>query len=524
MREKNLLLLFLGVGILIRIFLWLTIGYKDLASDTLSYIAIARAFFQDFGTVWELLLFSPGYSVLFGLVAVLVQDYFISAKIVSFVLGVATIPLAYVVGKKLSNKKSGLFAAFAFAIYPGITQASVVALTEGPFIFFFLLAIYTFLEVLDKGSWKSYLLSGLIVAICFLIRPEGIFLVVSFLLLTAYNFFKSKSLNLFKVVAFFLVFFLVLSPYIIFIHNETGMWSLSGKGGVNLIKGEVLTMSEEEWRETYTVLNEDKTKLLLEELTFEVKTLSYIKENFEDFVDRYWIHVVEETRLLFYLMIPVLIPLLLYFFFRHRKKIVAWIMLVYCGMILLIYPMYTLHPRYLFILAAPLILIAAVGYGNMKAALKRLKLLRYSEGVRIFSIFVLVLVSCLYLYSVHLDKGYYVSYGQGDFDYSTYEKMAGEILILEETSEAPYIISLSAYLSYYTNGYFVTFPYAYPDELLEYAENRGVDYIFVNEKEMSSWVMYEELSSMGEKTCAIEVVRDESTGYLLQVFSVADCY
>ncbi|MBL7051896.1 MAG: glycosyltransferase family 39 protein [Nanoarchaeota archaeon] len=518
-KEYISLILIVLLGFFLRLFLMFAIGYRDMASDALGYVMIAKALFQDGFLIEQALFFPPGYPLFIGVFNWFIADALVAARVVSVVFGTLTIFISYKIGKKMSNVSGGLFAALAMAIYPGIIQAGALAMSEALFIFFMFLAVYSSIKVLREINWFYIVVLGASIAFTYLIRPEGIFL---FLLPCFVIFWHCKNFmfkNASKVLIVFLVFIILTTPYFYYVFLETGDFSISGKGGWNLLKGEIVTGPEEEWRIEYLSLNEDKTLTLLEELSFEISTIDYILENPGDMFERYVIQFIEVVRLLFYLIVPVLLALIIFFLNKYKDVGLMYMLLAYVAMLIFIYPLYTIHPRYLFILAAPLVLVSSLGFAMARKTVKKYYNKDYFvRNVKSFLVIILILFSCLYLVSLALDLPYYVSYGQGDVP-EVYSDAADVIISYGET-ERLNVMAATSYISFFTDSNMVNFPYANVDDFLEYAGNREVDYIVIEESSQGNWDVYEDYTNLDDYDYIELIFEDDSTGALIQVFKI----
>ena len=518
-KDNLSLILILLLGFFLRLFLMFTIGYRDMASDALGYVMIAKALFQEGFLIEQALFFPPGYPLFIGVFNWFIEDALIAARFVSVVFGTLTVFVSYKIGKEMSNKSGGLFAALAKAIYPGIVQAGALAMSEALFIFFMFLAVYSSIKILRDISWLYIVMLGASIAFTYLIRPEGIFLFPLPCFVIFWNCKNFMFKNASKVLVVFLVFVLITSPYFYYVFLETGDFSISGKGGWNLLKGEIVTGPEEEWRIEYLSLNEDKTLTLLEEISFEISTLDYILENPGDMFDRYVIQFIEVVRLLFYLIVPVLFALIFFFLNKYKDVGLMYMLLAYVIMLIFIYPLYTIHPRYLFILAAPLVLVSSLGFAKARRTVKKYyDKYDLANNIKSILVFILILFSFLYLVSLAYDLPYYVSYGQGDVP-EVYSDAADVILSYEET-ERLNIMAATSYISYFSDSNMVNFPYANVEDFLEYAENREVDYIVIEESSQGNWDVYEDYTNLDDYDYIELIFEDDSTGSLIQVFKV----
>ena len=243
-RELILLAGILLVGIIARI-----IKFDDPAFvlDTVAFSRLGKNLVEygryNFGENYNMgVFFPPGYPLFIGLLNLMVKDLFVSAKLISLISSTITIFLSYLVGKELYNKESGLFAAFVYALYPVILIVSVDAYSDALFFCFLLLSIYLFLISLKKDNYFMSALIGISLAATYLTRPEGQFLLL-LPLLQVFGVFSEKLFfnrkYLLKVAFIFLIFGIIISPYMLFLKNYTGKFSPTGKANISILLGEL---------------------------------------------------------------------------------------------------------------------------------------------------------------------------------------------------------------------------------------------------------------------------------------------
>lgn len=79
------------------------------------------------------------------------------------VLSLATIPLVYLIGKKIKNETVGRMAAFLFAISPLMIDYSRAAFNSYPAIFFSTLIIYLFILLIERYRWWLAVFIGIMI-------------------------------------------------------------------------------------------------------------------------------------------------------------------------------------------------------------------------------------------------------------------------------------------------------------------------------------------------------------------------
>lgn len=110
-----------------------------------------------------------------------------TARIVELLLGLATILVAYLLGRRISCPSAGLLAAFAVAVYPPFIHSVGALYSEPPAMFTLPAAVLAFLWAGDRPGGRSsaarWLLPGFLFGLTAMFRPEYLLVGVAFALL-----------------------------------------------------------------------------------------------------------------------------------------------------------------------------------------------------------------------------------------------------------------------------------------------------------------------------------------------------
>jgi 4-amino-4-deoxy-L-arabinose transferase-like glycosyltransferase len=106
-----------------------------------------------------------------------------SARIVELLLGLATIVVVYLLGKRIACRPAGLIAAFAVAVYPPFIHSVGALYSEPPAIFALPAAVLAFLWAGEQTRLRAWLLPGLLFGLTALIRPEYLLVGAAFAVL-----------------------------------------------------------------------------------------------------------------------------------------------------------------------------------------------------------------------------------------------------------------------------------------------------------------------------------------------------
>ncbi|CAH0120537.1 hypothetical protein PAE9249_03056 [Paenibacillus sp. CECT 9249] len=161
---------------------------------------------------------TPGYPLFMAAIYKLADyqhnDPFPYIRGVQVAISLITLWMIYVIARKLGGQPAGLIAAFAGAIYPPFVWSNAAVLTETLATLFLVIYIYVQWIAFERKTWSFAMLSGAVLGLVVLIRPE--FLVIVFALHAFYFFWKNEKLEAFRKLAFALIgMAIVLSPWVI---------------------------------------------------------------------------------------------------------------------------------------------------------------------------------------------------------------------------------------------------------------------------------------------------------------------
>lgn len=206
------------LGIALRIYKMgeLAVFLADQASDSTAVLQMLRGKFTLLGPVTSVGGFYNGPIVYYLMLPFywLFRGDPLSGTIFQSFFSIATIPVVYLIGKKINSRRVGLSAAFFFAVSPLMVDYSRAALIPYPAVFFSTLILYLLLWLREKFSIVvTLILGGLIGCII-----QMHYLTISFVLLAGlYPFFvNKKSLNLKYFISLGTGIIAGLSPFLLF--------------------------------------------------------------------------------------------------------------------------------------------------------------------------------------------------------------------------------------------------------------------------------------------------------------------
>jgi hypothetical protein len=536
-KEYLILSCILLLGIAARI---IKFGDPAMVMDTVAFSRLGKNLVEYgryvFGENYNMgVFFPPGYPFFIGLVNLLFNDLFLSAKLVSFIASCFSIVLSYFIGKELYGKEAGLFAALVYALYPVILIISVDAYADALFIFFLLLSIYLFIVSLRKERLFHTIFFGVSLSVAFLARPEGMFL----LLLPGLRLFgvfgericfnRKYVLN---TVLIFIIFAAVISPYMLFLKNYTGKFTVSGKGNVSIILGElsgdreyhdVVNAPDNLYDRAAFTLNEDKTQVRGWNKNANFSLKDYILKDPVSTIKKYLKNIMREINMLMKLLIPIMLPLFFSFFnrelFKNRPRI---IFLIYPCLFFFMYPLFIIIEKQTLSIALYLIFFSSGGFersGSVVSSLSEYYGIRKNIVVSLTEKYIKHFIVAMLIIS----SMFYLKYSKFENTAMPVEHERAGVYLKEQVApeyEELNIMARKPYINYYSGSKFTMMPYANIEDVINFAKLYKVDYIVVDERALSRWDFYNELLELQKHSDDVELFYEDASGPLIRLFKM----
>lgn len=174
---------------------------------------------------------TPGYLFFLGLIYFVFKS-FIPAIFFGALISAFAAPLVYLIAKEIFNEKIALISGILTAIEPMGLFLGISILTEGVFTPVLFLAVYFFVRYLKGNDTRYVCYSAVLLGLATLIRPIMFYF---WPFATLFIVYKERSHNwsfIFKrVFLFIIIFFLVLSPWLIRNKIAVNSWQISGLQG-----------------------------------------------------------------------------------------------------------------------------------------------------------------------------------------------------------------------------------------------------------------------------------------------------
>lgn len=207
-------------------------------ADAMGYFAIAKGIIEK----WALegaTHFPPFYPFVIAIVYLFSGDLEIAGRLASCIMGALLVFPVYFIGKELYDRRVGFLSAAVSVFLGTFVDYSLQPITQTTYLTLMMTAIYTGIILIRRPSMPLFLLLGLISSALYLTRPEGIVAFASIAIVTSIGILANGGLTFdkkMKAIGLMLIGFLMLAlPYINYIHNQTGMWTVSGKAATAVL-------------------------------------------------------------------------------------------------------------------------------------------------------------------------------------------------------------------------------------------------------------------------------------------------
>ncbi|MBT6052996.1 MAG: hypothetical protein HOG49_39855, partial [Candidatus Scalindua sp.] len=210
-------------------------------NDSVAYMQNAKFFASgDFSSALRH-DYHPLYSLIMAVLYKAVPNMELSGTIISVLFGTLTVIAFYLVGIRVFDQKVSFVSSIVLAFHPYAVRFSADLISDSTYFFFFISALGLGYFAITNRKIILFALTGICSALAYLTRPEGIGIIIIVAFWCVLKDFvkikilwKEKLISILILVVSFLVFSM---PYLVFIKQDTGSWSLTKKKKVSNLAG-----------------------------------------------------------------------------------------------------------------------------------------------------------------------------------------------------------------------------------------------------------------------------------------------
>jgi 4-amino-4-deoxy-L-arabinose transferase-like glycosyltransferase len=235
-RKKFLVIALVALALFFRIFL---LQYRFAVNwDEPHYLQMAASFAAGNWDAFFHPYWSPGLPLWVGLINLIVPDLELAGRLTTIVLGSLIVAPVYFLARELAGEQAAFWAGIFSALHPALAFSQTAPLAEPVYMFFGFLGLWLGWQALQKNRWLFALAAGCCWGFSYLSKPEGagfliVFVVFAFGRAVADFFSHRRAPSLLLVLCAGIGFLVMASPYLIYLQNHTGQWTLSAKGAAN---------------------------------------------------------------------------------------------------------------------------------------------------------------------------------------------------------------------------------------------------------------------------------------------------
>ncbi|MFA5917225.1 MAG: hypothetical protein WC850_03215 [Candidatus Gracilibacteria bacterium] len=255
-KNNKSLILIIAIGSL---FHMLFFGINEILknADSFAYLQMSYHFkklsLEGFGTGW----FGFFYSLLIAISDSLtfwLNEYYIALYLNIILFGVGAV-LLYKIGKYYLEEKYNLFLIILFYLSPILLSFNITILSENVYIPLFLGLVLFLIKAGKEGlkKTKNLFYLSLFITLFYFTRAEAFIYLGSIFIVLFFNIcgfidsgsgpegqWKKNFIDFLKKSSLVIIFFfLLIAPYLLYLHSITGDWGLTNKGSSNLRQAEL---------------------------------------------------------------------------------------------------------------------------------------------------------------------------------------------------------------------------------------------------------------------------------------------
>lgn len=454
---------------------------------------------------------SPLYPFIVALLSEIISNVEFAGRFISILCGSLLIFPVYYLARYNISRKVAVISTLLLALNPIFSYLSTYAATESLYTFLSVSGILFAWSALKGRSVLKGCIAGIVFALAYLTRPEGVGFVIIYCLIIAFlslrNFIlKGKEKYLRTVVFFLLGFIITVVPYLVYLHNETGEWTISAKGKALQQAGAVVFIGKNEEGFNYRLLSEDNERLLIDKMFHEGDFLQsernrgkpVINVTLPLLVKKYLSNLYKISKII----VPDVIPLILFIFLilglftdvwsKERMGFEFFLLSFICFFWFIIVPLFHISERYFI----PLLPVCYIWIGRglvyfyfwLKEGISKI-FIRSSSYSKAESIAVIVIILfLLFAYIPGFVKIFLKNPYSTDLWADPVELKEAGLWLRENKKRVkpPVIMSFNHTAGFYAGNYQITESVSVPenklDRVLAYARYRKVDYIVLTER------------------------------------------
>ncbi len=421
----------------------------------------------------------------------------------------------------------GIIAAYVVAFSTSLEDLTLfVGLTEPLYILLLWLAIFFSWKIVQTNQLKYYAFAGGFFGLAYLIRTDAAYtilavflsILLALILGSKFHSLQDIKLNLLKILAFFLMFFLINIPYVAVISQNLSKPTISGKYGYLVAghfftpeKDRLTTFAHDIWSTdypNYSSLFYDYEGVLKEYLRRRDTILEYFPKKFNELLSFYFNGNLFKQFEISLVLIGIIAGLVQ----RKFLKFTLFLLIIWFGTFLGVANFMDTAKRYLafsypFLFTA--IALAVLSLSNLVG--KIIEGQKQKKFGKLAGLIVILIFFTIY-FSV------YDSFNRDGGMRNSDQKEIGDWI---KSQNIDVIMARTEGISFYSGAKLVYVPSAPPDVIVDFAKNWGVEYILSRPHE-SSWPYMKAMVDPNFKHKDLKLIHSFDDGTLVWKVSLTD--
>jgi hypothetical protein len=122
-----------------------------------------------------------------------ITPFYLAGRLLSIAYALLSIPLLYLIGRKVFNPRCGLVGCVLFVLYPLVVSHAQMVRSDSAAVFFGLLSLWCILKVYERPTWSNQLLTGICIGLCVSSRYFMIILALVLLVVDGWWLWRAKK-------------------------------------------------------------------------------------------------------------------------------------------------------------------------------------------------------------------------------------------------------------------------------------------------------------------------------------------
>ncbi len=440
--------------------------------------------------------YPPFFPVNIGLMGLFIEDIEAAGEWVSLVYGTLTPLVIFCIAYRIYNYETGIIAGFLSALFSKHVEFSSSATAESIFVFYTVLLAFLGYSSIIKNRLSWFFPLGLLTGILYLIKPAGIqsFGVVFLLLALGALFRKWHTTAILKGALFFIIGWSILSvPYLVYLHNHHGYWTLNELSTRNLYRSVLLSNNDNKEKE-YRLTKDKKEMVYFTSSSYAGKHLGLMevfKRDPEGFFYRYCRNFAIQIKRVFtyghiWATGLLFMTILIFGLLKTRWNSMCILNTLFLGTLLLpflTYPLFSSEAkRWLLPFIAILNVWYAKGIFDLQNGLRSWRRLSYINSnwcffVKRYGVYFVFLFIIGYETANFLSRDTEIQQKY----YPVEHKEMGLLMREKKVPGDTLIMSISPHTSFYAQTGLKVIPWGEYSDVIYYARNHDVHYLIIDE-------------------------------------------